>query len=209
MGRLRQDDKLTFFKKPKPPDPRTLERWERRLEILSNPDGYLIQSTLFITNTKVFYVSEVRGAMKTILAGFLPSFVIKLEGAWQKSGFLFPHAHVLLPVLPEVRPFLEAVKLSGAKVYRSTYRGEDLPDPFRLLPPDRGPQNAWEYLTTIPDLTALESLVSFRDSTISTLKNTPHLARYLGKTTYTGGLRPVIEHNLAPIREAEALAPPA
>jgi len=195
MGRLCQDDKLTFFKKPKPPDPRTLERWERRLEILSNPDGYLIQSTLFITNTKVFYVSVVRGAMKTILAGFLPSFVIKLEGAWQKSGFLFPHAHVLLPVLPEVRPFLEAVKLSGAKVYRSTYRGEVLPDPFSLLP-DHGPENAWEYLASLPDLSVLEHLVSFRDSTISTLKNTPHLARYLGKTTYTGGLRPVIEHNV-------------
>ncbi len=195
MGRLRQDDKLTFFKKPKPPDPRTLERWERRLEVLSNPDGYLIQSTLFITNTKVFYVSEVRGAMKDLLANFLPRFVIKLEGAWQESGFLLPHAHVLLPVLPEVRPFLEALKFSGAKVYRSTYRGQALPDPFSLLP-DRGPQNAWEYLTSIPDLTALESLVSFRDSTIATLKNSPDLAHYLAKTTYTGGLRPVIEYNV-------------
>jgi hypothetical protein len=66
-----------------------------------------------------------------------------------------------------------------------------------------------EYFTSIPDLTALESLVSFRDSTITTLKNSPSLARYLAKTTYRGGLRPVIEHNLAPIREAEALAPPA
>jgi hypothetical protein len=195
MGRLCQDDKLTFFKKPKPPDPRTLERWERRLEILSNPDGYLIQSTLFITNSKVFYVSEVRGAMKTILAGFLPSFVIKLEGAWQKSGYLFPHAHLLLPVLPEVRPFLEAVKLLGAKVYRSKFQGQVLPDPFSLLP-DHGPENAWEYLASLPDLSVLEHLVSFRDSTISTLKNTPHLARYLGKTTYTGGLRPVVEHNV-------------
>jgi hypothetical protein len=194
MRDIQPHDKLEFFK-PKPPDPRVVERWKARLEALSNPEGYLLQCTLFITNTKVFYVSEVRGAMKDILAGFLPSFVVKLEGAWQESGFLFPHAHVLLPVLPEVRPFLEAVKLSGAKVYRSTYRGEVLPDPFSFLP-DHGPQNAWEYLTSIPDLTALESLVDFRESTISALKNSPDLARYLAKTTYTGGLRPVIEHNV-------------
>jgi hypothetical protein len=196
MRNLQQDGTLKFFKKPKSPDPKVVKRWEGRLEVLSNPDGYLLQCTLFITNTKVFYVSEVRGAMKDILAGFLPSFVIKLEGAWQESSFLFPHAHVLLPVLPEVRPFLEAVKLSGAKVYRSTYRGEDLPDPFSLLPPDREPSNLLEYLTSIPDLTALESLVDFRESTISALKNSPDLARYLAKTTYTGGLRPVIEHNV-------------
>ncbi len=209
MGRLRQDDKLTFFNKPQPPDPRVVERWKARLEVLSNPDGYLLQCTLFIINTKVFYVSEVRGAMKTILAGFLPSFVVKLEGAWQESGFLFPHAHVLLPVLPEVRPFLVAMKLSGAKVVRPKYKGELLPDPLVLLPPDQEPANLLEYLTSIPDLTALESLVNLRESTISSLKNSPSLARYLAKTTYTGGLRPVIEHNLAPIREAEALAPPA
>jgi hypothetical protein len=196
MGALQADDKLTFFRKPKPPDPRTLERCERRLEVLSNPEGYLLQCTLFITNAKVFYVPEVRGAMKDILAGFLPSFVIKLEGAWQESSFLFPHAHLLLPVLPEVRPFLEAVKLSGAKVYRSTYRGEVLPEPFSLLPADQGPTNLLEYLTSIPDLTALESLVNLRESTISSLKNSPDLARYLAKTTYSGGLRPVIEHNL-------------
>jgi len=195
MGDIQPDDKLTFFRKPKPPDPRVVERWKARLEALSNPEGYLLQCTLFITNTRVFYVSEVRGAMKDLLAGFLPRFVIKLEGAWQESGFLLPHAHLLLPVLPDVRPFLEAVKLSGAKVYRSTYRGQVLPDPFSLIP-DRGPQNAWEYLTSIPDLTALESLVSFRDTTITTLKNSPLLARYLAKTTYTGGLRPIIEHNL-------------
>ncbi len=197
MEHLQSDDnKLIFLSKPEPPDPRVVKRWEGRLEALSNPDGYLIQSTLFITNTKVFYVSEVRGAMKDILAGFLPSFVIKLEGAWQESSFLFPHAHLLLPVLPEVRPFLEAVKLSGAKVYRSTYRGEVLPDPFSLLPADQEPTNLLEYLTSIPDLTALESLVSFKDSTISTLKSTPDLARYLAKTTYQGGLRPVIEHHV-------------
>jgi hypothetical protein len=172
-----------------------VERWKARLEALSNPEGYLLQCTLFITNTKVFYVSEVRGAMKDLLANFLPRFVIKLEGAWQESSFLFPHAHVLLPVLPEVRPFLEAVKLSGAKVYRSKFQGRLLPDPFSLFP-DHGPQNAWEYLTSIPDLTALESLVSFRDSTITTLENSPSLARYMAKTTYTGGLRPVIEHNV-------------
>ena len=195
MGRLLQDDKLTFFNKPQPPDPRVIERWKARLEILSNPDGFIIQCTLFITNTKVFYVSEVRGAMKDFLAGFLPRFVIKLEGAWQESGFLLPHAHLLLPVLPEVKPFLVAIKLSGAKVYGSTYRGQVLPDPFSLIP-DRGPQNVWEYLATIPDLTPLESLVSFRDSTITTLKSTPDLARYMAKTTYTGGLRPVIEHNV-------------
>lgn len=195
MGALRENDQLEFFSKPKPPDPRVVERWKARLEALSNPEGYLLQCTLFITNTKVFYVSEVRGAMKDLLAGFLPRFVIKLEGAWQESSFLFPHAHVLLPVLPEVRPFLEAVKLSGAKVYRSKFQGRLLPDPFSLFP-DHGPQNAWEYLTSIPDLTALESLVSFRDSTITTLENSPSLARYMAKTTYTGGLRPVIEHNV-------------
>jgi hypothetical protein len=194
MGHIQPHDKLEFFK-PKPPDPRVVKRWEARLEALSNPDGYVLHSTLALTNTKIFYVSEVRESVKSILAGFLPSFVVKLEGAWQESSFLFPHAHVLLPVLPEVRPFLEAVKLSGAKVYRSTYRGEVLPDPFSFLP-DHGPQNAWEYLTSIPDLTALESLVDFRESTISALKNSPDLARYLAKTTYTGGLRPVIEHNV-------------
>jgi hypothetical protein len=196
MGALPENDnKLEFFSKPVPPDPRVVKRWEARLDALSDPEGYLLQCTLFITNTKVFYVSEIRGAMKDILAGFLPKFVVKLEGAWQKSGFLFPHAHVLLPVLPEARPFLEAVKLSGAKVYGSTYRGQVLPDPFVLLP-DHGPQNALEYLTSLPDLSVLEHLVSFRDSTIATLKNSPHLARYLAKTTYRGGLRPVIEHNV-------------
>ena len=195
MGDIQPDNKLEFFK-PKPPDPRVVERWKARLDALSNPEGYLLQCTLFITNTKVFYVSEVRGAMKTILAGFLPSFVIKLEGAWQESSFLFPHAHVLLPVLPEVRPFLEAVKLSGAKVYRSKFQGQVLPDPFTVLPPDHGPENAWEYLTSLPDLSVLKRLVSFRDSTITTLKNSPSLAPYLAKSTYTGGLRPVIEHNV-------------
>jgi len=196
MEHLQSDDnKLTFLSKPRPPDPRVVERWKARFEVLSNSEGYVLHCTLALTNTKIFYVSEVRDSVKNILAGFLPSFVIKLEGAWQESSFLFPHAHVLLPVLPEVRPFLEAVKLSGAKVHRSTYRGEVLPDPFSLLP-DHGPQNAWEYLTSIPDLTALESLVDFRESTISALKNSPDLARYLAKTTYTGGLRPVIEHNI-------------
>jgi len=194
MEHLRPDDTLRFFK-PKPPDPRVVERWKARLEALSNPDGYLLQCTLFIVNTKVFYVSEIRGAMKDLLAGFLPRFVIKLEGAWQESGFLLPHAHLLLPVLPDVRPFLEAIKLSGAKVYRSKFQGQVLPDPFSLLP-DPGPENAWEYLTSLPDLSVLEHLVSFRDSTITTLKNSPSLARYLAKSTYTGGLRPVIEHNI-------------
>ena len=187
MGRLCQDDKLTFFKKPKPPDPRTLERWERRLEVLSNPDGFIIQCTLALSNTKIFYTPDVRDSTKTFLAHLLPSFVIKLEGAWQESSFLFPHAHVLLPVLPEVRPFLEAIKLSGAKVYRSKFQGQVLPDPFSLIP-DRGPD--------LPDLSVLKHLVSFRDSTITTLKNSPDLARYLAKTTYQGGLRPVIEHNV-------------
>ncbi len=197
MEHLQSDDnKLTFLSKPRPPDPRVVERWKARLEVLSNPDGYVLHSTLALTNTKIFYVPEVRDSVKDILARFLPSFVVKLEGDWQRSGYLFPHAHLLLPVLPEVRPFLEAVKLSGAKVHRSTYRGEVLPDPFDLLPPDRGPTNLLEYLTTIPDLTALESLVSFRDSTISTLKSTPDLARYLAKTTYRGGLRPVVEHHV-------------
>jgi hypothetical protein len=195
MEHLRENDKLKFFS-PKPPDPRVVERWEGRLEVLSNPDGFIIQCTLALSNTKIFYTPDVRDSTKSFLAHLLPRFVIKLEGAWQESGFLFPHAHVLLPVLPEVRPFLEAVKLSGAKVYRSTYRGEVLPDPFDLLPPDRGPTNLLEYLTSIPDLTALESLVDFRESTISALKNSPDLARYMAKPTYQGGLRPVLEHNI-------------
>jgi hypothetical protein len=195
MGRLRQDDKLTFFKEPKPPDPRVVKRWERRLEALCTPEGYIIHSTLALTNTKVFYVSGVRGAMKNILTGFLPSFVVKFEGAWQESGYLFPHAHVLLPVLPEVRLFLEALKFSGAKVYRSKFQGQVLPDPFTILP-DHGPTNAEEYILSLPDLTALESLVSFRDSTITALKSTPDLAHYLAKTTYRGGLRPLMKHKV-------------
>jgi hypothetical protein len=196
MGALRENDQLTFFSKPKPPDPRVVKRWEGRLEVLSNPDGFIIQCTLALSNTKIFYTPDVRDSTKSFLANFLPSFVVKLEGAWQESGFLFPHAHVLLPVLPEVRPFLEAVKLSGAKVYRSKFQGQVLPDPFTVLPPDHGPENAWEYLTSLPDLSVLKRLVSFRDSTITTLKNSPSLAPYLAKPTYTGGLRPVIEHNI-------------
>jgi hypothetical protein len=172
-----------------------VKRWGARLEALCTPEGYLIHSTLALTNTKVFYVAEVRDSVKNILAGFLSRFVVKLEGDFQKSGYLFPHAHLLLPAVSEVRPFLVAMKLSGAKVVRPKYKGELLPDPLVLLP-DHGPENAWEYFTSIPDLTALESLVSFRDSTITTLKSTPDLARYLAKTTYTGGLRPVIEHNV-------------
>ena len=197
MRDIQPHDKLTFFKKPKPPDPRTLERWERRLEVLSNPDGYIIHCTLRIENTKVFYVSGVRGAMKNILAGLLPRFVIKLEGQWQKSGYLFPHAHLLLPPVSEVRPFLTALKWSGVKVVRLEYKGQLLPDPFTILP-DHGPTNLLEYAISITDLdlTALESLVDFRESTISALKNSPSLARYLAKTTYRGGLRPVIEHNV-------------
>jgi hypothetical protein len=207
MGHIQPHDKLEFFK-PKPPDPRVVKRWEARLEALSNPDGYVLHSTLALTNTKIFYVPEVRDSVKNLLARFLPTFVVKLEADWQRSGYLFPHAHLLLPPVSEVRPFLTALKLSGAKVVQPKYRGELLPDPFSLLP-DHGPENAWDYISSLPNLTALEGLVSFRDSTITTLKSTPHLARYLAKTTYTGGLRPVIEHNLAPIREAEALAPPA
>jgi hypothetical protein len=133
--------------------------------------------------------------VKGFLAGFLPSFVVKLEGDFQESGYLFPHAHLLLPAVSEVRPFLTALKLSGAKVVKLKYRGELLPDPFSLLPADQEPTNLLEYLASVPDLTALESLVDFRQSTISALKNSPDLAWYLGKTTYTGGLRPVIEHN--------------
>jgi len=195
MGRLLQDDKLTFFK-PQPPDPRVVERWKARLEALSNPDGYVLHTTLALRNTKIFYVTEVRDSVKNFLARFLPAFVVKLEGDWQRSGYLFPHAHLLLPPVSEVRPFLTALKLSGAKVVQPKYRGEVLPDPFTLLPPDREPTNLLEYFTSIPDLTALESLVSFRDSTITTLKSTPDLACYMAKTTYTGGLRPVIEHNV-------------
>jgi len=195
MRDIQPHDKLEFFK-PKPADPRVVERWKARLEVLSNSEGYVLHTTLALTNTKIFYVSEVRESVKTFLAHLLPSFVVKLEGDFQKSGFLFPHAHLLLPVLPEVRPFLVAMKLSGAKVVQPKYRSEDLPDPFSLLPADQGPTNLLEYLTTIPDLTPLESLVNFRESTITTLKSTPDLARYLAKSTYTGGLRPVMEHNV-------------
>jgi hypothetical protein len=195
MGALRADNQLEFFRKPQPPDPRVVKRWEGRLEVLSNPDGYVLHSTLALTNTKIFYFPEVRDSVKTFLAHLLPSFVLKLEGGWQKSGYLFPHAHLLLPALSEVRPFLMAMK-SGARVVRPKYRGQVLPDPFTLLPPDRGPTNLLEYAISIPDLTPLETLVNLRDSTISTLKNSPDLARYLAKTTYQGGLRPVIEHNV-------------
>ena len=194
MEHLRENDKLKFFS-PKPPDPRVVERWKARLEVLSNSEGYVLHAALALANTRIFYVSEVRDSVKSYLAGFLPRFVIKLEGDWQRSGYLFPHAHLFLPAVSEVRPFLTALKLSGAKVVQPKYKDELLPDPFVLLP-DHGPQNAWEYLTTIPDLTALESLVDFRESTISALKNSPDLARYMAKTTYQGGLRPIIEHNL-------------
>jgi hypothetical protein len=195
MRDIQPHDKLEFFK-PKPPDPRVVKRWEARLEALSNPDGYVLHSTLALTNTKIFYVPEVRDSVKNLLARFLPTFVVKLEADWQRSGYLFPHAHLLLPPVSEVRPFLTALKWSGAKVVQPKYRGELLPDPFSLLPADQEPTNLLEYFTSIPDLTALEGLVNLRESTISTLKNTPHLARYLAKTTYQGGLRPVIEHNL-------------
>jgi hypothetical protein len=196
MGALpANDNKLEFFSKPKPPDPRVVERWKARFEVLSNSEGYILHTTLALANTKVFYVSEVRDSVKSYLAGLLPRFVIKLEGDWQNSGYLFPHAHLLLPPVSEVRPFLTALKLSGAKVIRPKYKDELLPDPFVLLP-DHGPENAWEYLSTIPDLKPLKGLVNFRESTITTLKSTPDLARYLAKTTYQGGLRPVIEHNV-------------
>jgi len=195
MGAVRQDDKLEFFKRPKPPDPRTLDRWKRRLEVLANPDGYILHTTLALSNTKIFYTSEVRDSTKHFLAQFLPSFVIKLEGDWQRSGFLFPHAHLLLPVLPEVRPFLVSLKMSGATTPTLRYKGEALPNPFSLLP-DRGPTNVLEYLSSIPDLSGLAPLVNFQESTITTLKNSPSLAKYLGKSTYQGGLSPVIEHGI-------------
>ena len=196
MEHLQSDDnKLEFFS-PKPPDPRVVERWGARLQALCTPEGYLIHSTLALKNTKVFYVPEVRDSVKTFLARFLPTFIIKLEGDFQKSGFIFFHAHLLLPPVSEVRPFLEALKLWGAKVAKLEYQGQPLPNPFSLLPPDRGPENAEEYLTSLPDLSALEQLVSFRDSTITTLKSSPSLARYLAKSTYRGGLRPVIEHHV-------------
>jgi hypothetical protein len=196
MGDIQPDDKLTFLRKPKPPDPRVVERWRARLDVLSTSEGYVVHATLALANTRIFYVSEVRDSVKSYLAGFLPSFVLKLEGDWQRSGFLFPHAHLLLPPVSEARPFLEAIKLSGAKVAKLKYQGQPLPNPFSLLPPDRGPTNLLEYALSIPDLKALKDLVNFRDSTISTFKNTPDLARYLAKITYTGGLRPVIEHNV-------------
>jgi hypothetical protein len=195
MGDIQPDDQLEFFS-PKPPDPRVVERWKSRLEALSTSDGYVLHTTLALKNTKIFYVTEVRDSVKNVLTRFLPTFVVKLEGDWQRSGYLFPHAHLLLPVLSEVRPFLEALKLAGAKVVRSEFQGEVLPNPFTLLPPDRGPENAWDYISSLPDLTPLGSFVKFTDSTISTFKNSAYLARYLAKRTYQGGLKPVIEHNL-------------
>jgi hypothetical protein len=196
MGALPANDKLEFFSKPVPPHPRTVKRWKRRLESLSNPDGFIIHCALRIDNTKVFYVPEVRDSVKNLLARFLPTFVVKLEGDWQRSGFLLPHAHLLLPVLLEVRPFLEALKFAGAKVVRSEFQGQELPNPFTLLPPDHGPKNAWDYISSLPDLTPLGTFVKFSDSTISTFKNSAHLARYLAKVTYQGGLKPVMEYNL-------------
>jgi hypothetical protein len=196
MEHLRENDQLTFLRKPELPHPRTVQRWERRLESLSNPEGFIIHCALRIDNTKIFYVPEVRDSVKNILARFLPTFVVKLEGDWQRSGFLFPHAHLLLPVLSEVRPFLEALKLAGAKEVLSEFHGQDLPSPFTLLPPDRGPENAWDYISSLPDLTPLGSFVKFPESTISTFKNSPYLAHYLAKVTYRGGLKPLIEHNL-------------
>jgi hypothetical protein len=196
MEHLRENDQLEFFRKPKPPDPRVVKRWGARLEALCTPEGYLIHSTLALKNTKVFYVPEVRDSVKNVLARFLPTFVVKLEGDWQRSGYLFPHAHLILPVLSEVRPFLEALKLAGAKEVPSEFHGQVLPSPFTLLPPDRGPKNAWDYISSLPDLTPLGTFVRFPESTISTFKNSAHLARYLAKVTYSGGLKPVIEHNL-------------
>jgi hypothetical protein len=195
MEHLRENDKLRFFS-PKPPDPRVVDRWVRRLEALSTSDGYVLHSTLALSNTKIFYVPEVRDSVKTFLAHLLPRFVLKLEGDFQKSGFVFFHAHLLLPPVSEARPFLTALEWSGARVVQPKYRGEVLPDPFTLLPPDRGPENAWDYISSLPNLTALEGLANLRESTISSLKNSPDLARYLAKTTYQGGLRPVIEHNV-------------
>jgi hypothetical protein len=197
MEHLQSDDnKLEFFSKPKPPHPRTVQRWERRLEALSTSEGFIIHCALRIDNTKVFYVPEVRDSVKNVLARFLPAFVVKLEGDWQRSGYLFPHAHLLLPPVSEVRPFLEALEFAGAKVVRSEFQGEVLPNPFTLLPPDRGPKNAWDYISSLPDLTPLGTFVRFPESTISTFKNSAYLARYLAKVTYQGGLKPVIEHNL-------------
>jgi hypothetical protein len=197
MEHLQSDDnKLEFFSKPKPPHPRTVQRWERRLEALSTSEGFIIHCALRIDNTKVFYVPEVRDSVKNVLARFLPAFVVKLEGDWQRSSFLFPHAHLLLPVLSEVRPFLEALKFAGARVVRSEFQGEVLPNPFSLLPADQEPSNLLEYLASLPDLTPLGTFVRFPESTISTFKNSPHLPHYLAKVTYQGGLKPVIEHNL-------------
>jgi hypothetical protein len=196
MGALRENDQLEFFRRPEPPHPRTVQRWERRLESLSSPDGFIIHCALRIENTRIFYVPEVRDSVKNVLARFLPTFVVKLEGDWQRSGYLFPHAHVLLPPVSEVRPFLEALEFAGAKVVRSEFQGEVLPNPFTLLPPDHGPKNAWDYISSLPDLTPLGTFVRFPESTISTFKNSPHLAHYLAKVTYRGGLKPVMEYNL-------------
>ncbi len=195
MRSVQADVELKFLHKSRPPDPRTVERWERRLSVLSNPDGFVLHATLGLSNTRIFYVAEVRESVRGFFSKLLPSFVIKLEGEWQSSGYLFPHAHVVMPVLPEVRPFLVALKMSGATTPTVRYKGEVLPNPFSLLP-DRGPTNVLEYLTSIPDLAALENLVNFRESTITTLRSSPSLARYLAKTTYRGGLSPVIEHGI-------------
>lgn len=186
---------FTPLSKPAPAHPRTVQRWEKRLKSLSNDQDLVLHATLGLKSTKLFYSPGPRDSLKMFLKKYLPAFVIKLEVDYQPSKYLFPHAHLLLPTVPETRPFLEALKLYGAKIARTEYRGEVLPSPFSLLP-EAGLTNLLELWENLPDLTPLQGLVSFPDSTITTLKNSTHLARYLAKTTYTGGLSPLIEHGV-------------
>lgn len=180
----------TFRPLPKPAfpkDPRVLARWERRLSLLADERGYLLQATLTFVNTRPFYDPTARAALKTFLARFLHVFVVKFEVAWQASGFLLPHAHLLLPISSQALPFLKALREKGAKPKRPRYRRKLLPPPFALL---RG------KVLELPDLSPLEPLIDFRSSTIATLAMSRDLARYLAKQTYAGMLSPVLVHNL-------------
>ncbi len=187
----------TFLPLPRPVpirDPRVLERWKRRLLSFAGQQGLLLHATLALRTTRPFYVPEARDALKTSLAALLPSFVVKLEMDRQDSGFFFPHAHLLLPPLPEARDFLLNLRALGSKVKRLRYRGQLLPDPFSLFPQDRG-KIILDDLDPIRDLGYLERVFDPQFSTLTTLKPSDHLARYFAKQTYRGGLSPVIEHN--------------
>ena len=181
----------TFRPLPKPAfpkDPRVLARWERRLSELSNDRGLLLQATLALKNTRPFYDPDARAALKSLLAKLLPVFIAKFEASFQTAGYFFFHCHLLLPITLEVYPFLRSMKNRGAKSRRLTYRGKRLPAPFTLFRRAKAKD--------LPDLTGLEALVDLKASTIAVLRNSPDLSRYFSKQTYTGGLSPLLVHNL-------------